>query len=175
MYIVHTAQCVVSLCVSLCRLNDVVCIWYSLFAFSNMAQRTQTHAQFVYVHGHISGTNHFWVDALVASPNAYAEHYASVTFSGWHLEHCNKCTFIALSLAPGNHRLVAVHRPHCLHVCASMFVCVYVCGVSLLLLLLSIDVVVCHSVIVFNRNSIDYTQRNAKTRNRQKIQINEVK
>lgn len=173
----------------LCRLNDDDDIY---FAFSNMAIRTQRRCRcgtmcapmydvrinhsLVCACVHISSTNHFRVNALVASPTAYTEHYASVTFSGWHLEHCNKCTFIVLS------------RSHSFVIGSLLFigrvlcVCVLSCvsGESLLLLLLpplpllllrSIVVVVCHSVIVFNRNSIDYTQRNAKTRNRQNTKI----
>lgn len=110
------------------------------------------------------------MNALVASPNAYAEHYASVTFSGWHLEHCNECTFIAVYLTsthPQSHLSFSLAV-----VCARVCVCVLL---LLLLLLLPIDVVACHSVIVFNRNSIDYTQRNAKTQNRRKkSKINEI-
>lgn len=127
----------------LCRLKVVAfeCVFVFFFLLRFFEHGTEPE--------HISSTNHFWVNALVASPNAYAEHYASVTFSGWHLEHCNECTFIAVYLTSSH--------PHS-HRCFSLAVvcmCVCVC-VLLLLLLLSIDVVACHSVIVFNRNSIDY-------------------
>lgn len=89
-----------------------VCVCWVLTSHFRTWHRPQTDERIAY-RRYISSKNHFWVNALVASPNAYAEHYASVTFSGWHLEHLRVCLCIAAASAASFHRRRRLSFSHC--------------------------------------------------------------